>query len=156
MLDRQAMTVPPGDIGSPESFGRFVAKYDFLERLIQRVAQMEVPIGKGGPSWRRKSSPFWFFCWILPYRLTSSQWSTRAGSRLPRFARMGEGSLWQFERIFIVFSHALGEEWADTADRSLSVKDGGTPCEKGLLGRFPMIGGKRKVFWLNAYSVVAN
>jgi hypothetical protein len=156
MLDRQAMTVPPGDIGSPVSFGRFVAEYDFLERLIQRVAQMEVSIGKGGAVMEEEKLSILVLLLDLAVQIDIFPVVYTGRFTLAEIRPHGEGSLRQFERIFIVFSHALGEEWADIADRSLSVKDGGTSCEKGLRGRFPMIGGKRKVFWLNAYSVVAN
>ena len=65
------------------------------------------------------------------------------GFTLAKIRPHREGSLWQFERIFIVFSHALGEEWADIVDRSLSVKVGETACEKGLPARFLMIAGNR-------------
>ena len=137
------MTVPPGDIRCPESFGCFVAKNDFFERLIQGVAKVKVPIGKRGAVMEQKKLSILVLLLDFTVQIDFFPVAYSVRFTLAKIRPHREGSLWQFERIFIVFSHALGEECADIVDRSLSVKVGESACEKGLPARFPMIAGNR-------------
>ena len=137
------MTVPPGDIWCPESFGCFVAKNDFFECLIQCVAKVKVPIGKGGAVMEQKKLSPLVLLLDFAVQIDVFPVGYSSGFTLAKIRPHREGGLRQFERIFIVFSHAQGEEWADIVDRSLSVKVGETACEKGLLARFAMVAGNR-------------
>ena len=44
LFDRQPVAVPARNIGRPESAHRFVAEDDFLQRLVERVAEMEIAV----------------------------------------------------------------------------------------------------------------
>ena len=55
MLDRQAVAVPAGHVGRVEPGQRFRADNDVFQNLVDRVADVDVPVGIGWPVMQHKA-----------------------------------------------------------------------------------------------------